>query len=178
MSSYSEIFATVRTREVLGPALGLVSALIASVGSMLKDRSRSTQRMRRYEEAERQLAILQKWFEVQQVVSPVEQLQEVKRQVGIESTRIYSELRRFEERTPAPRTSAGFKRPESKIRRMFLLYKPLRARAWIPRVIFYSYLPTPILALASRDATEIVGSLVLSIAFASLFWWMSVLLET
>jgi hypothetical protein len=178
MSSYSEILAALRTKDVLGPVLGFVTSAFAMAGSMLKDRSRNAQRMRGFEEAEKQLIVLQRWFEVQQLVIPAEQLQEVKRQIAVDSDRIYSELRKFEERSPGPRTSVGFKRPESKIRRMFLLYKPLRARAWIPRVIFYSYLPTPLIALVSRDASEIIGSVILSIAFATLFWWMSVLLET
>jgi hypothetical protein len=155
---------------------GIVASSFTLVGSMLKDRSRYGQRMRRYEKAEKELAILLSWFQVQQLALSAEQLQQTKVRLSEDSTRIYAELYTAEERR-VTRSLTPLTRPTSRVRRLFLLYKPRRARAWIPRIVFYSYLPAPLIPLFTHNVFDALPSLIASFFLASIFWWISVWLE-
>jgi len=167
----------IETPVVVAAMPGIVASSFALVGAMIKDRSRYTRRMRRYEKAEKELAILRSWFAAQQLALSPEQLEQAKNRLSEDSARVYAELYTAEERRGV-RSATPLMRPASRIRRLLLLYKPRRAWAWIPRIVFYSYLPAPLIPLFARNLSDGAASLVASLLFACIFWWISVQVES
>lgn len=178
--------------SVVGSAIGLLGTLVTVAVTLAKDLGASAQRVRTLDEATKRATFWDTWSKALAAVDPEASPAALRSKVKVEVLAAAESVEKAFDVLAAQRASDGQALREhqrsqgstSWFRRWFLLYKPPRARAWIPRVFFYLYvmdivylpfvLPHP---PGSTNHADVLG-LVLGCVIAAVFFrWLSIRLE-
>jgi len=172
-------------KDYVIPLIGLVGTLVTVIATWAKDLNASAHRIRTLDEATKRAAFWDTWskalaaadpeassaaltFKVRtEVLAAAESVEKAFHALALQQA---SEARALQERQRS-RDSV------SRFRRWFLLYKPPRARAWIPRTFFYLYVVyTPIFPFMD-DSTEAWAAVGGGLVLVMLFRWLSIWAE-
>jgi hypothetical protein len=116
----------------------LLSTLITATIGWLKDRGEGAKRLSRIEDAEKRVAFVQAWSDARIRLAPNET--STTQAFAIEQLdAIFSEFKLLAEQHAAEPVQAAKERRSSVgwLRKVLLLYLPVRGRAWVPRIFFY-----------------------------------------
>jgi hypothetical protein len=147
----------------LGPALiGLIGTVVTIAGSTLKDHSDSIKRVREIDEAAKVVSFWKTWLEAACSLGTEDEQklwrEKAKKDLEKASARVeglFPETQSESHLSAKQENFVGWRRGLPTWRRWLLLYKPPRARAWLPRVIFYLYLVVGPVAVISNAYSEL-----------------------
>jgi hypothetical protein len=123
---------------MVGAGGALASTLITAVVGWLKDRGEVARRLSRLDDAGKRVAFLRTWAEARDELAPAD-AERTRNQVILQLDSIMDEFRTVSaQHAASPALAASEKRKAvGWFRKALLLYKPIRWRAWVPRIFFY-----------------------------------------
>jgi hypothetical protein len=128
-------------------ACGLVGTLVAVTATWAKDLGASAQRIRILDEATKRALFWDTWSKALANADPEANAADLRSKVKIEIAAAAQSVEEVYHKPATRQPSAHVAVSQyqehrsslSRIRRWFLLYKPPRWRAWVPRLFFYIY---------------------------------------
>jgi hypothetical protein len=146
----------------------LTAFVLAKVGEMSAEQ-RLTKLL---DKAQKEVGFWKSWYEAQSLVSSAEELTEIKTKTSRELTAIQENLSRSASNEPQQTL------PDSKTRRLLLLYMPATGTSWLARIAFYGLAAYGVLlsvelvaGSSSRDsATVAITAGIVVIVIVSAIW--------
>ncbi len=135
-------------KDYIIPVIGLVGTLVTVIATWAKDLNSSAHRIRTLDEATKRAVFWDTWSKALAAADPEASLatltSKVKTEVlaAAESVEKAFHVLAVQQASEAHAIQEHQRSRDSipRLRRWLLLYKPPRARAWIPRIFFYIYL--------------------------------------
>ena len=168
------------------PVIGLVGTLVTALATWARDLNSTAQRIRTLDEATKRAAFWDTWYKAMSAADPQLNASELASKVRTEIAAAAESVEKAfcvlaVQRASEAQQASQHQRAQhsvSRVRRWLLLYKPPRARAWIPRLFFYLYLVyTPFFPFIgprkepSEAAVGVLGGVLMIIIFRALAYW-------
>ncbi len=170
-------------KDYIIPVIGLVGTLVTVIATWAKDLNASAHRIRTLDEATKRAVFWDTWSKALAAADPQASqatlTSKVKTEVlaAAETVEKAFHVLAVQQASEAHAIQEHQRSQDSipRLRRWLLLYKPPRARAWIPRIFFYIYLfytPFfPFLMGSDERWASVGGGLILIFVFRGLSIW-------
>lgn len=185
--SFSDVLAILEKYRLLMEAVvGLVCMMLTGIATWVKDLNSHGRRLRTLDEATKRVAFWDAWSKSLAAIDSQQNPQTLAEKVKLEVIAAAESVERAfhslameqAKEVSARQTHERTLSTISQLRRWFLLYKPVRWFAWIPRVFFYIYaLEAPLLPFVAERQKDFAARLFMFLGlslFAAFFRWLSV----
>jgi hypothetical protein len=172
----SKIFTKENFPALATVALGLIGTLLSVSAAWAKDLNATAKRLRVLEDAMKRAQFWDTWSKALATVDPESNTEDLRARVKAEILAAADSVQVAFRKPPAkvsPGTPPAQVSSLSRFRRWFLLYKPSRPRAWVPRIFFYYYvLSIPIRPMVTTHT--VLFAVVYNLIVAFFFRWLSI----